>query len=319
MAKKSLLTVDGIRRQVKKQFLTIDGTYRKIKKAFITRDGVYRPFYAAEPPSFGGYTGDYTVSTVMVDGAECDLYTLTSSGTLTLNDSAEYWMCGGGGAGGSSGLGTGRGGSGGGGGGGYTKAGSLLSGIHTITIGAASGVTQIITSNSETIQASCGVKQDAYSNGGAGGSGGGAGYRLDLTDGVLSSHKRLNNGVGARESTYPFGLEELGAHCAGGNSGQLYYDVGSDFLYEYGLKGGSCGSYGTQTTWNEVADVAERGGGRGGVCVYTSTMTKVRAKAATFYGSGGGGQYLGVKDTDVYYHYEGGAGYQGVCYILIPR
>ncbi|MBP3410490.1 MAG: hypothetical protein J6M10_05775, partial [Clostridia bacterium] len=50
---------------------------------------------------FGGYTGTYTTSEVTgTDGKPYTLYTLTSSGTLTLGDDVQYWMCGGGGKGG---------------------------------------------------------------------------------------------------------------------------------------------------------------------------------------------------------------------------
>ena len=45
MPTKTLLTVDGVYRNVKGAFITVDSTYRKVKKAFITVDGVYRQFW----------------------------------------------------------------------------------------------------------------------------------------------------------------------------------------------------------------------------------------------------------------------------------
>lgn len=41
MAKKALLTIDGIYRKVKKQYLTLNGVYRRAKKAYETVNGVY--------------------------------------------------------------------------------------------------------------------------------------------------------------------------------------------------------------------------------------------------------------------------------------
>lgn len=335
MAKKSLLTVDGIRRQVKKQFLTIDGTYRKIKKAFITRDGVYRPFYAAEP--FGGYTGDYTVQTVTVDGAECDLYTLTSSGTLTLNDSAEYWMCGGGNSGGPALCFKNLLVAGGGGGGGHSSTGALKSGTHVVTIGAAAGNTSITASDAETINANCGSFQ-YYGDGGSGGSGGAAGYaytatgedEFNLVLGDLHDGRERNAGVGDHVSTYPFGLTELGAHCAGGNSGCFYFSDADAIVTRFeSWYGGSNGSDGTNnkaesTSAGSNGIGAEKGGGIGGRVLANSTKWfRWEPSAATFYGGGGGGRGLGYHRSmglDSESHkVTGGAGYQGVCYILIPR
>jgi hypothetical protein len=46
MAKKALLTIDGVYRKVKSGYLTVDGVYHKVKKAFITVGGVYRPCWS---------------------------------------------------------------------------------------------------------------------------------------------------------------------------------------------------------------------------------------------------------------------------------
>lgn len=331
MAKKSFLTIDGEYKNIKKQYITVDGVYHKIKKAFITRDGVYRSFYSAEP--FGGYTGDYTVQTVTVDGAECDLYTLTSSGTLTLNDSARYWMCGGGNSGGPALCFSNLLAAGGGGGGGHSSTGTLKSGTHVVTIGAAAGNTSITASNAETINANCGSYQH-YGDGGDGGSGGAAGHAYDATGedqfnlvlGDLFGDRDRSAGVGDHVSTYPFGLTELGAHCAGGSSGYFCCITVEGSTYGNRYYGGSNGSDGT--TQQEPSDAktgAEKGGGKGGTVLPSDIWYRWEPGAATFYGSGGGGRGLGYSSStslglDLESHkVAGGAGYQGVCYILIPR
>lgn len=56
MAKKALLTIDGVHRKVKDQFITIDSIYHKIKKAYITVGGVYRPFMSGAPEYYGKIT-----------------------------------------------------------------------------------------------------------------------------------------------------------------------------------------------------------------------------------------------------------------------
>lgn len=59
MAKKALITVDGVYHKIKKGFVTVDGVYKKIKKAFISIGGVWRPFWS------GGeivYYGQYDLS-----------------------------------------------------------------------------------------------------------------------------------------------------------------------------------------------------------------------------------------------------------------
>lgn len=59
MAKKALLTVDGVHRKVKKGFITDDASiHRKIKKAFMTVGGVYRPCWSGgELEYYGTITG----------------------------------------------------------------------------------------------------------------------------------------------------------------------------------------------------------------------------------------------------------------------
>ena len=56
MAKKALLTVDGIYRKTKSGFLTVDGVYRKVKKAYQTIGGVYRPCWSSGLEYYGRVT-----------------------------------------------------------------------------------------------------------------------------------------------------------------------------------------------------------------------------------------------------------------------
>lgn len=56
MAKKALLTVDGIYRKTKSGFLTVDGVYRKVKKAYKTIGGVYRPCWSSGLEYYGRVT-----------------------------------------------------------------------------------------------------------------------------------------------------------------------------------------------------------------------------------------------------------------------
>lgn len=46
MAKKTLLTLDGLYRKVKAAYITENGIYRKVKKVYITIDGIYRACWA---------------------------------------------------------------------------------------------------------------------------------------------------------------------------------------------------------------------------------------------------------------------------------
>ena len=54
MAKKALLTIDGVHRKVKNGFLTVDSVHHKVKKAYLTVGGVYRPCFGG-----GGGTLEY--------------------------------------------------------------------------------------------------------------------------------------------------------------------------------------------------------------------------------------------------------------------
>ena len=247
------------------------------------------------------YTGEHTISDVTKDGVAYKLYTLTGSGTLTLSDGGiQYWVCGGGGTPNYTG----------GGGGGYFASGTLQAGSHVVTIGAAKGASKIgnvSASPGESLSSVYGGK------GGSGGSGGGAGgYSASGSTG----------GSGSGKSTYPFGITSLYAHCAGGGGGAMR--VPDTYTLWPGGSGGSNGSNGSNTTGSTStltttlsggASGGTRGGGKGadvaGMGNYVSS-----AGSATFYGSGGGGR--AVNNTSISPSSQGGFGYQGVCYLLVP-
>lgn len=264
------------------------------------------------------YTGDYTVSTVTIDDTDYDLYTLTSSGTLTLYKEAQVWACGGG-AGGSNIYNSG---SyyyfGGGGGGGYVlQTTSLQKNIYNVEIGAGgtSGSSGSATKIGDYI-AEGGICNTGSNSryGGNGGSGGGSGFTKQ-GDGVTVS---TIPGKGAGISTYPFGIENLKAHSAGGGGGGRFGAKGRD--------GGTNGSDGSTTDSSNSTGMTYAGGkggtyggGDGGGVEYDGN-TGTSGYSATFYGGGGGAACgTGGQNTAPNLNYKGGSGYQGVVYIAIPK
>lgn len=284
-------------------------TARKVKKGYVGVNGIARMFYSAN--IFGGYTGDYTVSQVEIDGVSYDLYTLTTSGVLTINDSVQFWMCGGG-EGGGNGSATslvavgGRGGSGG-----HVENGALSSGTYVITIGAGGNSAAVGGDSSigeaYTAKGGGNVVNDVY--GGSGG--GGQGYVTG--SGYSTREGRTGSGI----STIPFGISSLQKHSAGGGGGSAGFKNSSGtWRYSSGGDGGSDGSDGGSGNLLDVAYLqsagGEYGGGKGGSSLDDPT-------AATFYGSGGGGDYAVTNMYDGTQSAGTGAnGYQGVCYILVP-
>lgn len=312
-------------RKVKKPYVEVEGLARKVKKGYIGVEGVARQFFSGS--GFGSFSGDYTVSQVEHDGATYDLYTLTSSGVLTLTDDTRFWMCGGGGSGNASYASSSLIRTGAGGGGGYTLADELPAGEYAIVIasggdGGAGGNTTITRASEDVaLFAANGGGQGSPTKGGDGGSGGAANFMFSSGDSYSTANAP---GKGAGVSTYPFGIESLYAHSAGGGGGRMDYVKPSGGVSgTYGSDGGSNGSDGFTT----VADYSrligyggEKGGGNGGS---NSTNASDRAgKDATFYGSGGGGgaTRLSSSATSNSSAYTGtyGKGYQGVFYLLIP-
>lgn len=233
------------------------------------------------------YSGAHTVKEITVGGVTYTQYTITGSGTLTVEGTytdAMVWACGGGAGGGSGygGLSSASGGYGGGGGYANSHSGNIAEGAYVITVGAASGATSIA-----SIVSANGA---SGRNGGTGGGGSGKG------DGVVK---------------YPFGdSTTFQCHCGGGGGGnsRFYDHYNPSPTYSGGGNGGTNGGNGT---YSGSGTGGTYGGGNGGS--YYSN-----GNAATFYGSGGGG---GGGDGDNYdggSGYSGGAGYQGVVYIRVP-
>lgn len=262
-------------------------TDRKIIKGYIGGpDGKARLFFGGSKFS---YTGEYTTNDVIVDGVACTLYTLIGSGTLKIGvNSAKYWMCGGGAGGGS--LATSKRC---GGGGGYVSSGNIAKGTYVVAIGA--GGTAEANGNATTV-----TGNNTYTANGASGANGGSGGG----GGTVA-------GTGAGVTTYPFGLTDLLAHCAGGGGGAYY----SGSRYTAGAKGGTNGGNGSvgnmsgnTTTYNFGGAGGEYGGGGG------AKSNGANSTDASFYGGGGGGHGQQSSAT-----YKGAkAGYQGVAYILVP-
>lgn len=229
------------------------------------------------------YTGNMTDGIVtMGDGKQYRLLTLTSSGTLSIEQPviADIWLCGGG-ANGEYGCGAG------GGGGFVNSALSKIISNVTATVGGATG-----TSRFGDIVSANGAK------GPNGGSGGGAEAR---------SYDRYS---GAGVTTYPFGDTTYfkgKPHSAGGGGGA--YDRGS--TENSGGYGGSNGGDGG----NGQGDGANGGaggvyGGGDGRDPYSGGYD------ASFYGGGGGGGYYDRYEDPQ--ESPGGSGYQGVIYVRIP-
>lgn len=254
------------------------------------------------------YTGNYTTSDITISGVNYNLYTLTTSGTLTLNKDSQVWACGGG-AGGGTGTSSG---SGGGGGGGYVlEATTLSKGKYTVIIGAggASNKNGSITSIGNLSANGGNTMPTTIADGGSGGSGGGAGGRS-----TPSSYIRGAKGAGAGISTYPFGLTDFKAHSAGGGGGGDYYtytEDGTTYVRPLsGGKGGTNGSSGETGVLDKNAPFGaggDYGGGDGG-------DSSLAGNSATFYGGGGGGGGRRKSSGK-----DGGSGYQGVTYILIKK
>ena len=280
--------VDGSTRAGKAVYAVLSGLTHKIKAGYGVIDGVHRQFYSAGPKV--AFSGTHTISDLEIDGAAYKLYTLTGSGTLSVNGNGiRYWMCGGGAGGGAYASDRRAGG-----GGGYVISGTIPIGTYTVAIGAGGNV---LKNGGST---SVGTYMANGGNGRDGGSGGGG------------------DGTGAGVSTYPFGLADLKAHCPGGGSGGGRNPISSDkTLYIPGSYGGTNGGNGEAfsnrsyygSSYGIGGDGGEYGGGRGESCFGTD------GTAATFYGGGGGG---GGLNREVDTIFGGRAGYQGVAYVLVP-
>lgn len=291
------------------------GIARLAPRAYYSVSGLAQYWWNGVLPAT--YTGEHTVSDVTLNGASYKLFKLTGDGTLTLCAAAQFWMCGGGASGQRATYANGRFTGGRGGGGGFITTGNLAAGTYTVAIGQGgaartsgsshnAGTATTITDGSTTHTAAGATNQDGASGGG----GVGRSY-----NGSSSLSDVLSGGTGQGASTIPFGLSNLGKHCAGGAGGAANSNSGGT---RYGGAGGSNGEGGASgstsqpsTTTGYPAPGGDQGGGNGG------GITGGAGSAATFYGSGGGGGGIYYPGSDTRYG-DGGAGYQGVAYMLVP-
>ena len=282
---------------------------KKIIKGYVGVNGIAKLFF--NKANDISYTGEYTVSDVSISGINYKLYTLTTSGSLTVNGESQYWICGGGASGNTSNMLPMSGGTNGGGGG-DTATGILNAGAYNVTIGAGgqgssdSSSDGNITSIGETITANGGKYLTAE-----GGSGGGEGKMSFLN---------LWTGTGSGISTIPFGIESLNPHCAGGGAGSYYASESNSTTRYTGGAGGTNGGNGTNM--KSVSSGKQKkgiggsyGGGDGGE--YINSNNNTEATSATFYGGGGGGSYYHKSSTKTSIGTPG-SGYQGVAYVLVP-
>ena len=314
---------------------------KKIVKGYVGGpDGKARLFFGENTPSVS-YSGTFSVRNITNNNKNYQLYTLTTTGLLTITKEISCWLCGGGGGGtagyeffnsSSDRYTTGQ--SGCGGGGGYTLTTTLAKGTYAITIGAGGktvthkinasstpsptgGDTIIKNSTTNTLIVAKGGG-DATANGeksANGGSGGGYGWEFDGTFYLkYPNGQSYNGGNGAGVSTYPFGITSLEAHCAGGAGADVRV-YGEDMSYYKGGLGGSNGSDGGNGESSRYPTGGVKGGGSGGG-EYASSYG---GSDATFYGSGGGGGCgLAGSSSASGGGYAAGKGYQGVVYLLIP-
>lgn len=314
---------------------------KKIIKGYVGGpDGKARLFFGENTPPVS-YSGTFSVRNITNNNKNYQLYTLTTTGILTITKEVSCWLCGGGGGGtdgyeffnsSSDSYTTGQ--SGCGGGGGYTLTTTLAKGIHVITIGAGGKTVTHETNASSTPSPTGGntiIKNpttntsivakgggDATANGeksANGGSGGGYGWEFDGTFYLkYPNGQSYKGGNGAGVSTYPFGITSLEAHCAGGAGADVRI-YGEDMSYYKGGLGGSNGSDGDNGESSRYPTGGVKGGGSGGG-EYASSYG---GSDATFYGSGGGGGCgLAGSSSSSGGGYAAGKGYQGVVYLLIP-
>ena len=319
MGKQLTITDNGVFVIGSKAFLTVDGVHRKALKMYRTTDGVHRLCFSSglDVSTMGiSYTGNMTDEIVTMSGAQYRLLTLTSSGTLTIDEEvdAEVWLCDGGNAGGQADVG---------GGGGYFIATAItLPRSATAIIGAG------------------GVDKSGIDYPWRGGDTSFAGiitqrYPSERKDGASGGGEQWDRGYGNGDgkTTCPFGDQiyfSYSSHCAGGGGGGYLEIYGDDYYGYEGGEGGSNGANGYYSysrdgeVWIEGGQGGSKGGGGGGSAEwYIDWPYAGDGGDAYFYGSGGGGGgQVEVYDSDGnwvdFSQGIGGAGYQGVIYVRIP-
>lgn len=299
-------TQGEVARDVKKIYLGIDGKARKIKKAYIgNASGLaalcWRGAVDVATMKITSNAGMTDSGVVTMKGTQYRLLTLTSSGTLTVEEpvQAEVWMCGGGSSGG---VGSSSGAAGGAGA--YTATGTVtLSGTMAAVVGAGGEGRNPDRMNSGGASSFAGLatKTTSGKNGGTGGGG---------------SYSTSNVGTGDGVTKYPFGDSSYfpNPHCAGGGGG-AFCNTPAD-TYSSGGAGGTNGGNGSArvSARTGAQSYGGKGGNKGGGGGESALMQEGSGNAS-YYGSGGGGG--GSNETQKTYG-TGGHGYQGVIYIRIP-
>ena len=250
-----------------------------------------------KPPAIT-YSGDSISKQITVDGIKYTLYTLTGSGTLTVDKScpADLWICGGGGIGSAVYRG---------GGGGYfaqkDRRWLHASTAYTVTVGGAQGTTTFAQSKTTIATAAGSTSQNGASGGGGGATGNGA---------------YATAGTGGGVSTRPFGdaVNFTNLPCAGGGGvGDIQYSDSTETAWGYGGAGGSNGSNGSNAIRSTSSQKdcnggagGETGGGRG-----AHGRKEYYAANGSYYGAGAGGGWADAAKNRA-------SGYQGVVFMRVP-
>ena len=250
-----------------------------------------------KPPAIT-YSGDSISKQITVDGIKYTLYTLTGSGTLTVDKScpADLWICGGGGLGSAVYRG---------GGGGYfaqkDRRWLHASTAYTVTVGGAQGTTTFAQSKTTIATAAGSTSQNGASGGGGGATGNGA---------------YATAGTGGGVSTRPFGdaVNFTNLPCAGGGGvGDIQYSDSTETAWGYGGAGGSNGSNGSNAIRSTSSQKdcnggagGETGGGRG-----AHGRKEYYAANGSYYGAGAGGGWADAAKNRA-------SGYQGVVFMRVP-
>ena len=335
MSKAGYIGVESAGRKAKKVYFGVDGVARKVKKGYIGVDGVARLWFSAGTRIT--YTGAYMRQAVTNGGTEYNLYTLLTSGTLSVEgDPVDYWMCGGGGGGANSTkvLNSGAGNqintihSTGGGAGAYAENGQVIGNGIAVLIGAGGRAESnggASTLGDATANGGGAAPTTVYVNnyygrdavmGGSGGTGGGST--------LVYTSSEVNMGIGGSgdgKSKIPFEISALKAHCAGGGGGAHYYEVDKS-AYATGGAGGSNGSDGSTGAYATLPVKGGAGGEYGGGAGANASGNDDASndgKNATFYGGGGGGVAYYETSSKQHKGTTAGKGYQGVVYLMVPK
>lgn len=323
----SLSFTEGYEETVTKTYVGTeekDVAHEIVKAYFGDANGIARQWFSKGTKVT--YTGTSSFEPITVDGVAYNLYTLTSSGTLTINGPVNSFLVGGGGAGESTPSRTSTSCRPGfGGGGGWVTTHALEAGEYAVTIGTGgtasggSGGTTSITAGGASVASVYGGNRRNTGTVaiGTGGSGGGVNNEYNPSSSSWSSNGPAS--YYGNVSTIPFGISSLDPCSAGGTAGRVFAEPwsGSGGTYYYGGAGGSNGAQGQRGS-TSFMDPAEKGGGNGGIPVDGNGGN------ATFYGSGGGGAASAwYTDKTTAYNLAletgtGGSGYQGVVYLLAP-